>query len=113
MNRVSANNVTHLHTFTAHLGDKLDAYMEEHFGDLVKIYRNKERDGLIKTRTSGAKFATGEVIVFLDAHCECNRNWLPPLLARIVADKLVITTHGIELLFAFNILFNYNYLRGI
>ena len=63
--------------------------MKKEFGSLVKIYRNSERLGLIKTRTAGAKFATGEVIVFLDAHCECNRNWLPPLLARIVADKFV------------------------
>ena len=28
-------------------------------------------------------------MVFLDAHCEVNVNWLPPLLAPIVEDRLV------------------------
>jgi len=53
----------------------------------VKLYRNKERLGLIRTRTLGADYSTGDVIVFLDAHCECNRNWLVPLLARIAYDR--------------------------
>lgn len=35
----------------------------------------------------GAQEATGEVIVYLDAHCEVNKNWLPPLLAPIYRDN--------------------------
>jgi len=47
------------------------------------LVRNKEREGLINTRTIGAKASSADVVIFLDAHCEVNRNWLPPLLAPI------------------------------
>lgn len=62
----------------------------EQFNGKVKLFRNKERMGLIRTRTLGAEYASGEAIIFLDAHCECNRNWLPPLLARIAYDRYVL-----------------------
>ncbi|CAF0785340.1 unnamed protein product [Didymodactylos carnosus] len=49
----------------------------------VKLYRTGQRVGLIEARTLGAKKSTGDVIVILDAHCECVSNWLPPLLTRV------------------------------
>jgi polypeptide N-acetylgalactosaminyltransferase len=61
--------------------------MQEHFGDKVKIYRTEKREGLIRARNFGAEKSVGDVVVFLDAHCECNRNWLVPLLARIAYDR--------------------------
>ena len=58
---------------------KLDDFIVKYDGK-VRLIRNKEREGLIRTRTRGAEEARGEVVLFLDAHCEVGINWLPPLL---------------------------------
>lgn len=62
--------------------EKLDKYITR-FNGKVKLVRTEDREGLIRARTIGAKHATADVVIFLDAHCEVNTNWLPPLLAPI------------------------------
>lgn len=54
----------------AELKEKLDRYIETKLPPIVRLVRLKERQGLIRARLAGAREATGEVIVFLDSHCE-------------------------------------------
>lgn len=99
------------------LQKNLEDYIVANFKNKVKLYRNKKREGLIQTRTSGAKYATGDVIVFLDAHCECNRNWLVPLLTRIGYDRTIMAVPIIESInwddFSYSSVYSINHYRGI
>ncbi len=58
------------------LKGKLERYIATHFPlgkiRLVKLLR---RSGLIRARMVGAHLALGNVLVFLDAHCECVDTW--------------------------------------
>lgn len=47
----------------------------------------EQRSGLIRARLRGAAATRGQVITFLDAHCECTVGWLEPLLVRIKEDR--------------------------
>lgn len=51
-----------------YLKDELDRYVEQL--QIVRVVRQKERKGLITARLLGASVASGEVLTFLDAHCE-------------------------------------------
>lgn len=71
------------------LGKKLEDYVAT-LPVTTKVLRTVKRSGLIRARLLGAKHVTGQVITFLDAHCECADGWLEPLLARIVLNRYVL-----------------------
>ncbi|THD29107.1 Polypeptide N-acetylgalactosaminyltransferase [Fasciola hepatica] len=74
------------------LKGQLDDYLESNYPNgLVRVIRSATHEGLIRARLIGARQAIGDVLVFLDSHCEVTRNWLPPLLDPIVRDYRTVT----------------------
>ncbi|MEQ2221825.1 Polypeptide N-acetylgalactosaminyltransferase 13 [Ilyodon furcidens] len=64
----------------------------------VKILRMEQRSGLIRARLRGAAVTKGQVITFLDAHCECTEGWLEALLARIREDRRAVVCPIIDVI---------------
>lgn len=64
----------------------------------IKLLRLKHRMGLIRARLHGARAAQGDVLVFLDAHCEATINWMEPLLARIEEDSTAVLVPIIDVI---------------
>ena len=52
------------------LGRPLDEYVAL-LSVPTRVVRIEQRTGLIRARLMGAQEAAGDVIIFLDAHCEC------------------------------------------
>jgi len=88
------------------LKDPLDRYVELYFEGIVKIIRLDKRQGLIRARLIGkfecntmftftlhptficlgASKAQGDVLIFLDSHCEATKGWLEPLMQTVKDD---------------------------
>ena len=89
------------------LGEPLKKYISETWPDgVVKLVKNSERGGLIKARQVGAEAVTGDVIVFLDAHCEVNHMWLEPLVARIKESRTAVLCPVIDVIFDRNMAYS-------
>lgn len=57
---------------------------------------------MIQARLVGAKLATGDVLVFWDAHCEAQRHWAEPLLQRIKESRTSVVVPVIDTIDQYN-----------
>lgn len=88
------------------LRDYIDIYWntlprDEGSGDedgLVKLIHLPQRLGLIKARLKGASQAKGDVLLFLDSHCEATDLWLEPLVQRIKENNRVFICPVIDII---------------
>nr|CAI5825814.1 unnamed protein product [Callosobruchus analis] len=64
----------------------------------VKLVRMPKRVGLIRARLEGARKAVGDVLIFLDAHCETTVGWAEPLLQRIEEDRTAVLVPLIDVI---------------
>ncbi|XP_043222091.1 polypeptide N-acetylgalactosaminyltransferase 5-like isoform X2 [Amphibalanus amphitrite] len=81
--------------------DFLGAQLENYVSRLpvpVEVLRTGTRSGLIRARLLGAKQARGQVITFLDAHCECTEGWLEAMLARIAENRKTVVCPIIDVI---------------
>ncbi|CAB0036449.1 unnamed protein product [Trichogramma brassicae] len=62
------------------------------------IHRFKKRSGLIRARLLGAKHAQGQVLTFLDSHCECTFGWLEPLLHQVFLNRKTVASPVIDII---------------
>ncbi|CAF5205189.1 unnamed protein product, partial [Rotaria magnacalcarata] len=78
----------------SHLHKPLDDYIETL--KIVSIIRQRQREGLIRSRLAGAARAKSDTIVFLDSHIEATEGWLEPLLEPIAKNRSVVVAPVID-----------------
>ncbi|XP_043787723.1 polypeptide N-acetylgalactosaminyltransferase 3 isoform X3 [Apis laboriosa] len=81
--------------------DFLKDALDEHVKNLqvsTKVLRSKKRIGLVNARLLGANKAKGEVLTFLDAHCECTVGWLEPLLEAVAKNRTRVVSPVIDII---------------
>ena len=62
----------------------------------VHLHRNEKQTGLIAARVAGAEHSSGDVIVFLDSHCEATPGWYQPLAQHIKDNPTAIAIPSID-----------------
>merc|ERR1740129_426110 len=53
----------------------------------IRVHRNEERQGLIRSKVIGARVIDSPTLVFMEPHCIVSRQWLEPMLSRLGAAK--------------------------
>mmetsp|Transcript_52323 Transcript_52323/g.124897 ORF Transcript_52323/g.124897 Transcript_52323/m.124897 type:complete len:425 (-) Transcript_52323:30-1304(-) len=66
----------------------------------VKVYGFPQRVGLMVAKTKGVEMATGNVIVFYEAHCIANKHWLQHILYRVVQNPKTLAMPYLDMIAA-------------
>lgn len=64
----------------------------------VKVKGFKERQGLIRAKTWAVRKSKAPVLMFMEAHCIVNREWLPPLLKRLELDPKALVMPTLDII---------------
>jgi len=62
----------------------------------VKLLRLPKHEGLIVAKSEGSKIAKGDVLAFMDSHCEVGYGWAEPLVAAIQEDPKTVAVPMID-----------------
>ncbi|KAF5285214.1 hypothetical protein FQR65_LT13329 [Abscondita terminalis] len=91
------------------LKDLLKYYIDTRLKNYkIQLLKLNHRMGLIRARLQGARIATGDVLIFLDAHCEATIGWIEPLLSRIQEDRTTVLVPIIDVIEANNLAYSTN-----
>ncbi|XP_055330106.1 inactive polypeptide N-acetylgalactosaminyltransferase-like protein 5 [Paramacrobiotus metropolitanus] len=64
----------------------------------IHLIRLEKREGLIRARVAGARQANGDVLFFMDSHCEVNEGWMEPLVAAIQDNHSTVICPTIDII---------------
>lgn len=79
--------------------EKLAVFLEHHYPyGKVRVVHSHSRLGLIGARVMGAKEASGDVLVFLDSHCEPNVGWIEPLLDIVQNNRSTVVCPVVDII---------------
>lgn len=82
-----------------YLPDEIEAHIHlQRWEKKVKLLTMTERSGLIWSRLAGARYATGDVLIFLDCHIEAGHNFIPPLLDPIASNYRAVVIPTIDII---------------
>jgi polypeptide N-acetylgalactosaminyltransferase len=72
----------------------IEAYIAEH--PKVKLLKLDTHEGLIVAKNRGGQAAIGDILTFMDSHCEVGYGWAEPLVAAINEDEKTVAVPMID-----------------